>query len=446
MSTRALILDKSWSQDVPSGTLLPKVASLLVIVITFFGFGYWASTAPLAGAVVANGSFVATGQNKIVQHYEGGIIKDILVKEGDIVEQGQVLLRLDETAARANLDRLIIRQLRLQAMTARLEAEARGKKDLIFPSQLMMQAKQDKMNEIVLSQVLTFKAKNRNLDSEVRILQKGILALNERISGGQAQLVAVEEQIKLLKEELASKNKILGQGLIKKSDVLRTQRAVANLTGERGRILAEIGDSTERIARTEAQISRAKTEASQQAVAELQTAKADLDDVSEQIHAARKVLERVDVIAPVRGAVVDMRYHTAGGVIESGKNLMEILPLQDELIIEVAIQPANIDHVEKGQSAMVRLTALNQRTTPMLPAQVIYVSADALKSDPSNQFTGDIYRARIKILKEKIPNGLDIKTTPGMPAEVYITTRDRTFIDYLTEPLQDSMARAFREP
>lgn len=446
MSTRALILNSSWYEEVPRSTYLPIIASFFVVAMTFFGFGYWAISAPMAGAVVASGTFVATGQNKIVQHFEGGIIKDILVKEGDVVSEGDVLLRLDETAAKANLERLLIRQARLQAIQSRLLQEANGVNALKLPVALIEQADNPKIQSIILNQSLTFKARARKLKSEIEILQQSIDALNERIRGGQAQLVAVEAQADLFDEELESKKKILGKGLIRKSDVLRIERALANLAGERGRILAEIGDSTERIARAEAQVLRVQNEASQTAVGELQSINADLDDVSEQIRAAKDVLERVEITAPVRGIVVRMRYHTSGGVVESGKDLLELLPLQDELIIEAPIQPAEIDNVKKGQKAMVRLTALNQRTTPMLDAQVVYVSADALPDENPQMVSGDVYKARIQLNGETMPDYLNFKATPGMPAEVYITTRSRTFFEYLMEPVRDSMSRAFREP
>ncbi|WP_208994944.1 HlyD family type I secretion periplasmic adaptor subunit [Pseudovibrio sp. Alg231-02] len=446
MSTRALILDGSWYEDVPRTTRAPILASFIIIAFTFAGFGYWASSAPMAGAVVASGSFVATGQNKIVQHFEGGIIKEILVKEGDVVAAGAVLVKLDETAAKANLERLLIRQARLQAIQARLTQEAKGQKSLVLPKELLSTAQDAKIKSIILNQLLTFKARTRKLQSEIDIFTQGINALKERIQGGQSQLVAVKEQMDLFQEELDSKQKILGKGLIRKSDVLRIQRSLANLKGEEGRILAEIGDATERIARAKAQIVRAENEASQTAVGELQVVNADLDDVSEQIRAAQDVLQRVEIVAPVRGIVVRMRYHTAGGVVESGKDLMEILPLQDELIIEASIQTTEIDNVKEGQKAMVRLTALNQRITPMLDARVVYVSADALRSEDPMNVSADVYKARVKLDREKIPTYLNFKATPGMPAEVYITTRDRTFFDYLMEPVRDSMSRAFREP
>ncbi|MDX5593418.1 HlyD family type I secretion periplasmic adaptor subunit [Pseudovibrio sp. SPO723] len=446
MTTRSLILDSSWYEDVPRSTTFPILASLVVVLVTFVGFGVWASTAPMAGAVVATGSFVATGQNKIIQHLEGGIIEEILVREGDIVEEGDVLLRLDPTAPQANLARLQIRQARLEAVQTRLVHEGRGITQISWPEGLEAHRDDPRIHAILLNQALTFQARSKRLQSEIDILQQSIDALEEKVTGGKTQRVAVKEQMALFAEELETKREMLKSGLIRKSEVLGLERAMANLRGEVGRITAEIGDATERIARTRAQIAKARHEASQFAVDELQAINADLDDVREQIFAAKDVLKRIEIKAPVRGAVIRMRYHTAGGVVESGKDLMEILPLQDDLVIEANIHPADIDNVRKGQKAMVRMNALNQRTTPMLPAQVIYVSADALPDERRSFTASDVYVARVKLDPQAIADVIDFQATPGMPAEVYITTRDRTFIDYLLEPLQDSMARAFREP
>ncbi|WP_082733647.1 HlyD family type I secretion periplasmic adaptor subunit [Polycladidibacter hongkongensis] len=446
MSSKELILGNRWHEDVPKGLFLPKLASVAIILVVFLLFGVWAFTAPLAGAVVARGSFVATGKNKIVQHLEGGIIHEILVKEGEIVSAGQVLVRLDETAARANMARLQVRQLRLQAVRERLEHEARNAERLLFPNAESLGETQGKAKEIILGQLLTFQAHRRKLMSEIAILDKGIAALEERIQGSSAQAKAVEQQLALLKEEEQSKRAMLSKGLIRKSDLLNVQRMIANLTGERGRILAEMGDARERIARTEAQIQKVRDEAAQSAAGELQSVLADLDDVREQTRAAQNVLERIEIRAPVRGAVVRMRYHTAGGVIEAGKDLIEILPLQEELVVEAEIKPEDIDHVEKGQQAMVRLSALNQRTTPMIPAEVTYVSVDAVPDERLQSLAKEVYKVKVKILMDKVANTSAFSPTPGMPAEIYITTRNRTFIDYLMEPLSDSMSRAFREP
>lgn len=440
-----LLESEDWYRDVPRGTRKPITVGILIILVTFFGFGLWAVAAPMAGAVIASGTFVATGENKIVQHLEGGIIKEIMVREGDVVTPGQTLIKLDDTAALANLRRLLLRQVRLDAMRVRLEAESQGLEKLYLPEKLIAELEDPEINAIVQNQALTFKARVKKLSSEVDILNSSIDALNERITGGQTQLKAVNAQLDFYIEELKAKTKLLKSGLIRKPDVLRIQRAQANLDGEVGRLTAEIGDARERIARAKAQINSKRNEMAQTAVEELQQVNAELDDVKEQILAAKDVLKRINITAPVKGAVVRMRYHTPGGVIESGRDVLELLPIQEELIIQARIRPTDIDNVKRGQPAQIRLTALSQRTTPMIPGEVIYVSADALPDEKQNFSPSDLYVARIKLDPVEVAAVDHFRPTPGMPAEIYIKTKDRTFLDYMIEPVMDSMSRAFRE-
>ncbi|MEP3275748.1 MAG: HlyD family type I secretion periplasmic adaptor subunit [Stappiaceae bacterium] len=441
----SILNSEEWYRDVPRGTKKPITMGVVIIVVTFFGFGFWAVAAPMAGAVIASGTFVATGENKIVQHLEGGIIQKIMVSEGDVVTPGQTLIKLDDTAALANLRRLLLRQVRLDAMRVRLEAESQGLEKLYLPEKLIAELEDPEVNSIVQNQALTFKARVKKLDSEVDILNSSIDALNERIMGGQTQLKAVKAQLDFYIEELTAKTKLLKSGLIRKPDVLRIQRAQANLDGEVGRLTAEIGDARERIARARAQISSQRNEMAQTAVEELQQVNAELDDVKEQILAAKDVLKRINITAPVKGVVVRMRYHTAGGVIESGRDVLELLPLQEKLIIQVRVRPTDIDNVKRGQPAQVRLTALSQRTTPMISGEVIYVSADALPDEKQNFSPSDLYVARVKLDAAEAAAVEHFRPTPGMPAEIYIKTKDRTFLDYMFEPIMDSMSRAFRE-
>jgi len=437
---------KEWYADIPRSSRIPTLGGLLVLLLTFGGFGFWAATAPVAGAVIAAGTFVVTGQNKIIQHLEGGIIADILVREGDIVEKGQTLIRLDETAAQANLRRLTLRYKRLISMEARLKAEAQNMDYLRLPYEVLSQANDPGVAAIIESQTLAFQTRKNQLASEISVLRKGIDALDVRIKGGQTQLEAVEEQQGIYGEELNAKEKLVHLGYVANTEMLKIKRARANLRGEIGRLIADVGDSQQRIARTEAQILQIKSEAAETAVEELHRVSAEIDDVREQIRAASDVLDRVDIAAPVRGIVVRLQYHTAGGVIESGKSIMEILPVLDDLIIEAQILPKDIDNVKIGQHATVRLPGLNQRTTPVLAANVMYVSADALPNEKRGAAAlSDIYIARIQLRPSEISKIEDFHPTPGMPAEVYIRTRERTFLDYMIQPVKDSMARAFKE-
>ncbi|MCB8823039.1 HlyD family type I secretion periplasmic adaptor subunit [Microvirga rosea] len=446
--TANLTLQKQqeWYADVPRSTRLPTVTGIAILALTLLCFGYWGGIAPIAGAVVTNGAFVATGQNKIIQHLEGGVIQDILVKEGDVVEPGETLLQLDETGPRAELRRLALREARLVAIESRLRAEMAEEREIAFSGELLSRVSTDAdIATIIKAQRATIEARQKSLESEIASIKTSIEALQERIKGSTTQLASVREQIAFFDEELQAKEQLLKNGLIRRSEVLALQRARANLQGEAGRLTGEIGDSKERIARSQEQIIGVRNAAIKTSVEQLHETLGELADVRERILSASRIVERVKITSPVKGVVVKLRYHTPGGVVEAGKTVMEIVPLQDNLLIEVRVRPQDIPNVKLGQKAIVRLTALKQRVTPMIEGEVVYVSADALPDEKSALTRNDVYVARVSLNPQEISKVHDFAPTPGMPAEVYIKTADRTFIEYLLQPIRDSMARAFRE-
>jgi len=435
-----------WYDSLPRSTRLPTIAGVIVMASMVMGFGVWGNTAPIAGAVVASGVFVATGQNKIIQHLEGGVIRDIHVREGDSVEQGQLLIELDSTAPNTELRRLFLRRVRLTAIDARLQAEMREKAEIEFPDELTSLDGAE-VKEILESQRQTFTARRNNMNSDIAGINEGISALNERIQGSKVQLEGVRRQIAFIEEEVQTKQYLLQTGLVRKPELLVLQRTQANLEGEVGRIMGDIGDAKERIAKAVEQINGVRKTAIKTAVEQMHEVRGELGDVRERMQTAKGVLDRVRITAPVKGVVVKLRYHTQGGVIEAGKNIMEILPLKDELIIEARVRPQDIDSVKHGQHATVRLTALNQRITPMISAEVVYLSADTLADERKSQQVGptDIYIVRVKLNIVEAATIHGFSPTPGMPAEVYIKTSERTFFQYIVKPIHDSMLRAFRE-
>ncbi|HEY8580203.1 MAG TPA: HlyD family type I secretion periplasmic adaptor subunit [Beijerinckiaceae bacterium] len=439
--------NQEWYSDVPRSCRGATMLGCLAVIVSIGGFGYWSSIAPLAGAVIANGVFVAPGQNKVVQHLEGGVIREILVDEGSVVAEGQPLITLDETGPSSELRRLLLRQARLQAMSARLRTEVGHKEKLTMPERLEVLAAADpEVSGLVSARKITFVARQKSIQSEVDGLRDSIASLEQRVTGGKVQLSAVRSQLGLIHEELAAKESLLKTGLIRKSEVLALQRAKANLEGEIGRIQGEIGDAQERIARANEQIAGVRYTAAKSAVEQMHEVEAELNDVGERIRAAQRTLERVQIVAPVRGTVVKLRYRTPGGVIEAGKSVLEIVPAHDESIIEARVRPQDITHVRSGQKATVRLTALRARVTPMVSGEVIYLSADAILDEKRSLIgPADFYVVRVKLDLEETRAVPDFHATPGMPAEVYITTSERTFIEYLLQPIKDSMSRAFRE-
>jgi HlyD family type I secretion membrane fusion protein len=435
-----------WYATVPRSTRKHIIAGFAITVFSVLGFAAWSATAPIAGAIITSGAFVASGQNKTIQHLEGGVINEILVREGDIVEAGQTLVILDETTPRAELRRLTLKQSRLEAIEARLKAEMDGADDIDMPRHLEIERDTD-VATIVENQRLTFKARRNALKSEIASIEDGISSLQEHIAGARVQLTSVKDQLSLYEEEIAGKKGLLTNGLIRKSEVLQLQRARFGLQGEVGRLTGDIGDSRERISRAREQIAGVRNTAARQAVEQLQEVRGELFDTRERIMASRGVLDRIRISTPVRGVVVKLRYHSPGGVIEPGRSIMEVLPLKDELLIEARVRPQDIDSVKRGNLAMIRLTALNQRTTPMVTGEVIYVSADAFSEEGrTDKASNDTYIARIRLSNEEVATIPHFTPTPGMPAEVYIRTADRTFFEYLTKPVRDTMSRAFREP
>lgn len=441
-----------WHRSVPRSVVGPTLFGIVVLLVWGLGFGVWAAVAPIDGAVVAPGSFVATGQNKTVQHLEGGIVREIMVKEGDLVEQGQTLLRLDEIAPKARLRRLELRASRLAAMEARLRAEARLETAFEIPVALLASKDDPEVAQIILRQKGELDARRNKLATEEEVLRKEIAGLTESIQGFEAQVVATRAQIDLFADELRGKEELLRRNLVRRTDVLAVRRAEARMTGELGQLLSRISDSRERIARAEQQIAQLKSAAVQKAVEELRLAETEHDDLKEQIRAARDIAERIEIAAPVRGVVVKLNHNTPGGVLAPGAPILDLLPINNDLVIESRVMPADISHVKEGQHAQVRISALNQRVTPMIDAHVVYVSADAVNEQDARklaipQATNQgmfVVRIRIDDADLRAKAG-EFRPTPGMPADVFIRTEQRTFFQYLMKPIVDSFSRAFRE-
>lgn len=435
-----------WYHEVPRSIRSQTVSGMILIGLAFGGFGTWSFTAPLAAAVITQGSFVATGQNKIVQHFEGGIIQEILVKEGDTVTEGEPLIVLDSTSARTNDRQFFLRLARLEAINARLLAESQQFDAIRFPDYLTSRGEDAEIVEILDGQKRNFDGFRAKMGSDISMLESNIRSLTFRANGYEGQRNSMQRQLAFLKDELEGKRTLFNQGLIRKNDINALSRAIADAEGQIDRLQAELDQTKSERNKIEQQIGQTKATYKQSALDELQNIEAELDEVREQRENAESILKRTTIKAPVSGTIVRLHFHTAGGVIESGKSILEILPAGVPLIIETQIPRSDIDAVRAGQHAVVRLTALNQRTTPILDGMVSYVSADSLP-DPkgANTIARDVYIARISLTAQELLRVKGFSPTPGMPAEVMIQTAERTFVDYITRPIVDSMARAFRE-
>lgn len=444
MSDIASVHDIQWYADVPRSIWKHTAFGFVLLGLTFGGFGTWALTAPLASAVIAQGSFVATGQNKIVQHFGGGVIKELMVSEGDLVKSGQPLVLLDETAALARDRELFLRRARLEAIAARLLAQYQGLDRMSPPAFLKNNLGEPEVIEILESQKLSFDAQRNKIEGELSILEQNMLSLEFRAEGYDRQKASYEQQLELLRQEHKGKATLFEKGLLRGTELKAIERAMADAEGQIGRLDSEIDQATSQVERTRQEIRQAETAFREEALDRLQGIQGELDVVREQSREAENVLQRASIVAPVSGTIVRTYYHTNGGVIESGKAVMEILPDDVPLLIEAQVPRTDIDTVRVGQPATIRLVALNQRTTPVLEGHVIYVSADAL-SDQQSGKNQDVYLARIDISPTQLARVRGFQPTPGMPAEIMIQVEERTFFDYLAKPITDSMARAFTE-
>ncbi len=433
-----------WYGDVPRSIRLHSFVGLTVLFCSFGGFGYWGATAPLASAIIAQGSFVATGNNKVVQHLEGGIIKEMLVSEGESVKEGDVLVTLDQTAALTNERMLTLRRLRLEAVVGRLRAEAQGSREFKLPDIVMAEASDPDINAIIQSQNVVFHSKQVKLEEQLNLIEKNIKSLEYRFEGYKGQRESFERQLALLTDERDSKARLVKVGYMRRTDLLAIERAIADAMGDISRLNGELNESEAEIAKFRQEAVIAVNSNKQAALDALETAESDLDSVRQQMHEAAGVLERTVIRSPVTGTVVRSYYHTAGGVITTGKPIMEILPAHVPLILEAQVLRTSIDQLHEGQTAAIRLTALNRRTTPVLEGKVFYVSADSIEEN-AGLSVKDVYIVRVQIPDSEIARVHNFHPVPGMPAEVLIQSSERTFFEYLSKPIADSMSRAFKE-
>lgn len=437
-----LVAQPVWSKDVKVGTKYLTYGGLMLSGAFALVFGAWAAYAPLAAAAVAPGYVAASGRNQRVQHLEGGIISKILVREGERVTEGQILFELDATKAQASRNRLQFQILTLNAQLARLTAEREGDRTMTFDPKLVLAARVSTAPEVLNEQEKEFTVRLQRYDQESKIMRQRVVALRDQISGLEAQEVAVETQLKVVKEETSRKLALLQKGLTDRSEYTQLLRSEADLVGQLGQSQSSILSAKTQIVEAEVQFSRLSTQRIETAATELNKVRASISDNEEQLAEAESILARVQVRAPSDGIIVSMGFNTPGSVVRPGDPMLELLPTSDGVEIDARISPSDVDVVHVGQQAILRFSALNSRTTPAVNGVVSYISADRIV-DADNKSA--YYTARLKI-SDALPPGVETTDIyPGMPVETYINIGDRTFFEYLLKPIEDSFNRAFRQ-
>lgn len=431
-----------WRKRVATRTGRIAAAGYLTIAAFVGGFGFWAATAPLAGAAIAPGIVAAAGQNINIQHLEGGIIREIRIREGERVRAGEAVIVLDSTVAEAQLNRLVKQMVAMQAKGWRLEAERDGAENFSMPDSFSAPGNKMEHLAIVSEQQKEFAARLARYRAELEILAQRVAALKEAIEGLNAQKKAGVDQLAIVREEVNRKKELLEQGLTNRSEYTALLRSEAELIGQVGALQSQIASSATQIVEARQQTERLTTTRVEQAVGELNTVRASIADLEEQVRAAQSVLERTVIRAPADGIIVSTVYTAPGSVIRAGEPVIQMLPTTRELIIEAQVRPQDIDLLRVGQEASMLFSALNARTTPQVPGTVFYISADRLIDETNGQ---PYYTARLKITANLPPEIKVDQIYPGMPVETFIRTGERTFVEYLLQPLADSFARAFRE-
>ena len=413
-----------------------------VIAIFFVGFLGWAGFAPLESAAIAPGVVSVDGSRKTIQHLEGGIVREILVREGDRVKAGQVLVRLEDTTPQATLELLRGRWMVARATEARLIAERDGHAEIRLPDDLSAQNGGAKLAKIVEGQVNIFDTRRDVHTGQAGILKQRINQYREEIRGIEGQIRSEDSQIKLITDELAGVRKLYEKGYARKPRLLQLQRRLAELEGTRNLHAAQIARVKQSIAETRMRVAELKTNMLNEVVEQLRKTQAEIYDLGERLRAAEDIYRRTALRAPVAGTVVGLQAHTIGGVIAPGAPVLDIVPSDNSLVVEAQVHPRDIDIVHRGLEAQVRFTAFNQRHRAPATGTVTSVSADHL----TNEQTGEnYYLARVELNGGQVDaRDLD-QLQPGMQAEVMIVTGARTTLEYLMEPVSRSQNRAFRE-
>jgi epimerase transport system membrane fusion protein len=431
--------------DQPSGSAVitsmnkPKNIGLLMFFLVFGVFGIWATVAPIEGAAHAPGSVTVRSNRQLVQHLEGGIVKEIVARNGDRVRAGDALLILDDTQPLAQLEITNLQYMAMRAMEARLIAERDGLEQISFPAELSGVA-QNAQSEIA-SQTQIFVTRKASLEGSVEVLEQRIGQLQSRLGGLRALQQSKQDLADSFAEELRDVESLLVEGFADKNRVRELERNAAQLRGEAAELTANISSTEIEIGETRLQILQQEREFQNEVANQLAEVQTGLKDSSERLIALRSIVQRTTITAPVDGIVNGMQVHTVGGVVPPGQPLADIVPQNEELIVEARVSPMDIDRVAMGQEAMVRFSSFSS-SVPNIFGSVINVSADAL-TDPNTGMT--YYSARVEVTPEGLRDLGDLTLIPGMPADVFITTGSRTLLQYMMKPISSALARSFIE-
>lgn len=427
--------------DLRTGMKWPGILGMLATVALLGGGSFWAATTEISGAVIAIGSVEVTGRPKSVQHLDGGIIDELRVSDGDFVDRGQVLVRLDDTTLLANLSIYRTRLSEALATRDRLVAEQREDATIAFadPDPLIGDVDhalhQSGQREVFLARQELEAGRKEQLTEKIRQFENQTTGVNALIEAKRQQLALVDDELTALKT-------LTEKGLARASQLLALQRSQADLLGQIAEHQSELARIQNSIRDTELEMLQGQRQTKEEVVTQLREITTTIQELRQQIQTTQKQLDRVAIRAPSSGRIHELQYTTIGGVIPPGGTILMIVPLDEGFGLRTRIDPASIDQVYPGQPAKVRFPAFNQRSTPELAGSVRDVSATTSVDEVTGQ---SFYWVDVAVSDMELARLGDLALVPGMPVEAYLTTTDRTVLSYLTKPLTDQLNQAFRE-
>ncbi len=413
-----------------------------VVSVALGGFILWGSLAPLAQGVVAQGLVEVDGENKTVQHLEGGIVRTLYVREGDNVAPGDPLLDLDDTKPRAEQELLEARYYSALAEIDRLNAELYGRDEVAFSREFESLRNDLRVEEIMQAQIDLFKERRAQHAGEIEILKGRVEQLGEQVNGLSARRDAAQQEQELLEKDVAALASLAERQLVSEDQLTQRRLNLAQTRGQVGQIIAEIAEAQLAVGETRQRIIQLQNDYRTELSADLTRAQNLYFETGDRLFAVRDEVARTRITAPLQGKVINMQVHTVGGVVPPAQPIMNIVPEDDQLIVEAKVSPTDVDNVNVGQEARLRITPLNQRATPELLGVVNLVSADIL-TDADSQM--QYYVARITIPDEEYSKLGDKDIRPGFPVEVTFTGGQRTMLQYLAEPLTGVLRRGMKE-
>lgn len=413
-----------------------------IIFVMFGVFGSWAAVAKLDSAVFAPGTISLEGNRKVVQHLEGGIVAEILVQEADTVSEGDILLRLSDVEARSNLDVITTRLDVAKVTEARLLAERELADTIVLPNDLR-KADSATIQSSFKDQVDLFQDRRSILKSRTDILTVRVEQTNTQIEGLELQKSALERRLVNFNEMIERMRSGQEKGLIQTNILSQREDDLIQIEASLGRVISEIAQAKNSINETYFEKIQVEQEYKERANSELEKVRAEIAELEQRAKIVEDVLTRTDIRAPGSGTIQDLKVHTVGSVIQAGQVLMELVPEDEELLINARVSPRDIDNVAPGLQTEVRFTAFKTKLTPIMLGQVQSVSNDVIT--PENPQEMPYYLARIEVIEEDIPEEISGRLTPGMPADVIITTGERTVANYIVSPLMDAVRKSMIE-